>query len=393
MTVRKQKKICIIATVDYTLDSMFPGFYNLLLSENYSVTAICAETFDGIYSEELRKQGIKVINVPMNRDFSILQDLKCLWKLYNIFRREKFDLIHYSTPKASILAAIAGRLAGGSFLLYTLRGLGYLTVNGIKRVIAKLCERVACCSAHKIIVISKSLKSEAIKEKLLSDQKAEVHGLGSSKGVNIEQFNLDNKVIEDAKKIRQELSIGKDDIVIGYAGRLTEEKGVKELVNAFCELSKKFNDLHLMLIGDQDQRNPLNEDVLVKIKEFNSIHQIDFTNEFSSYLAALDIFVLPSHRDGFGNVIIEASAMQIPVIATDIPGCRDTLVDGITGLLVKHKDTYSLRMAMERLVENPLERKEFGDKGCEWVRKNFDRNIVWERLIGTYGEILSDFKG
>ena len=145
-----------------------------------------------------------------------------------------------------------------------------------------------------------------------------------------------------------------------------------------------------MLIGDQDHRNPLKNDVLGKIAESKSIHQIDFTQELPSYLAALDIFVLPSYREGFGNVIIEASAMHLPVIATDIPGCQDALVDKTTGLLVKSKDVYSLEKALARLIEDPSERERLGNNGFNWIRENFDRRVVWKRLMNVYGEILPD---
>lgn len=388
MTNQKQNKICIITTVDFSLDCLFPDYYHLLLAEGYRVTGICAETLDGSYSDNVRKQSVEVINVPMARHISILQDLKCLWMLFLIFRKEKFDIIHYSTPKASFLAAIAGRLAGGSFLLYTLRGQGYMSVEGLKRSIAKFCEQLACRLAHRVIVISKSLKDEAVREKLLSENKAEVLGSGSSKGVNLEQFSLTPQIKSNSEIIRQELNISKKDIVVGCAGRLTKEKGIHELVEAFRKLSQRFGNLHLILIGDQDHRIPLEDDVLEKIAESRSIHQIDFTQEFPSYLAALDIFVLPSYREGFGNVIIEASAMKLPVIASDIPGCRDTLVDGTTGILIRSKDISSLEKALTTLIENPSERERLGNNGFNWIRDNFDRRVVWEKLLDIYGEIL-----
>lgn len=388
--IKQKKKICIVTTTDYSLDCMFPDFFHLLLAKNYQVTAICAKTLDGSYSDNVRKQAVEVINVPMARQISIMQDLKCLWMLFLIFRKEKFDIIHYSTPKASFLAAIAGRLAGGSFLLYTLRGQGYMSVEGLKGYIAKFCEQIACRLAHRVIVISKSLKDEAVREKLLSENKAEVLGSGSSKGVNLDQFSRKHQVKSNAEIIRQKLNISKEDIAIGCAGRLTEEKGVHELVEAFSKLSQRFDHLHLILIGDQDHRIPLKDDILKKIAESRSIHQIDFTQEFPSYLAALDIFVLPSYREGFGNVIIEASAMQLPVIASDIPGCRDALIDGTTGILVKPKHVPSLREALARLIENPSERERLGNNGFNWIRENFDRRVVWERLMNIYDEIFSD---
>ena len=196
----------------------------MLHSKGFEVVGICAK---GKYCENVRNQGVRVINVPMTRKITIGQDLKCLWLLYRIFIHEKFDIIHYSTPKASLLACIAGRLAGGSALLYTLRGLGYYTFGGLKKRLAKWCENIVCISSHKIIAISPSLKKEAVKEHIISSHRMQVLGMGSSKGVNPDVFKLDKNTKYNAKKIQNDINANKDSVIIGYAGRLSPEKGLK----------------------------------------------------------------------------------------------------------------------------------------------------------------------
>jgi len=388
LNTKNNPKICVITTIDASLDGLFPGFYPLLISKGYDVVGICADTSDGLRSENVRKQGVRVINVPMTREFTIWQDIKCLWALCRIFKKERFDIIHYSTPKASLLAAIAGHIAGASLLLYTLRGLGYSAVNGTKRFMSRWCEKIACLAADRVIAISKSLATEAVREKLLPKNRIEVLGSGSSKGVNLEEFNLNEITRTEAKKIRQKLNITDNTIVIGYAGRLTEEKGINELLEAFRFLCHEYVDLFLLLIGDQDARNPLKEKTVELIEKNKRICITGRMNSIPGYLAAVDIFVLPSYREGFGNVIIEASAMQRPVIATDIPGCRDGLVDGDTGYLVKPYDANSLYQSLKKLVCDPSERIRLGLNGEKWVTKHFDRKIVWARLISVYEQML-----
>ena len=383
--MRKKPKICIVTTIDSSLDKLFPDFYPLLRDKDYEVVGICA---DGPYVENIRRQGVRVITVPMTREFTPIQDLKCLWLLYRIFKQEKFDIIHYSTPKAALLSAIVGRLARCPALIYTLRGLGYTAFSGLKRLIAKSCEKIACRCAYYVIAISNSLKDEAVEEKLLQANQIKVLGAGSSKGVNLDQFQLNEKTITEAKKIRQDLSISSGDIAIGYAGRLTGEKGIIELMQAFGHICKNNHKVHIILVGDQDQRNPLPGQTFAEIKKHERIHTIPFKENVATYIAAMDILVLASYREGFGNTLIEASAMQRPVIATDIIGCRDAVLNGTTGILVQPRNVVSLEKALNELIENPSERIEMGRNGKQWVTENFDRKLVWNRLTKVYEQML-----
>jgi glycosyltransferase involved in cell wall biosynthesis len=378
-------KICIIVTVDISLDKLFPGFYPLLLAKGYEVVGICA---DGPFTDDVCRQGVRVINIPMTRGFTPLKDLKCLWQLYAIFRQEHFDIIHYSTPKAALLSAIAGRLARCPILIYTLRGLGYNAFSGLKKLVGKFCEKIACHCAHYVIVISNSLREEVIREKLLPANRAHVLGAGSSKGVNINEFQLNVKTLFEAQKIRLRLGIDTNDIVVGYAGRMTLEKGISELIEAFRSIRQNNCRVHLLLVGDQDQRNPLPHNIVALINSEKGVQTAPFSENVASYIVAMDILVLPSYREGFGNILIEASALDRPVIATDIPGCRDAVIDGTTGLLIAPHDAKSLEKALLELIASASKRKEMGRNGRAWVEKNFDRNLVWARLINVYGQLL-----
>ena len=378
--------VCIITTVDSSMYVLFPDLFPLLQKKGFAVTAICA---DGPWLEKVRAQGIRVIVVPMKRDFAVASDLKCLWKLYRIFKREKFDLIHYNTPKAALLAGLAGRMVGCRALLYTLRGLGYTAFGGLKREVGKLCEKAACRCAHNVIAISNSLKTEAVREGLLAADRIKVLGAGSSRGVDLEKFRINNRTMTAAKNIRQQLGIGESDVVIGYAGRMTEEKGIIELAKAFMNLKAVHSNLHLIMMGHLDQRKPLEAENRELLERSQGIHLLSFKDNVSDYLAAMDILVLPSYREGFGNSLIEASAMGLPVVATDIIGCRDAVINGKTGILVNPREIKCLEDALAWLIDSPASRKTLGENGRQWVTNNFDRRTVWARLIEVYEQKLA----
>lgn len=385
----KKPKLCVITTVDSSLDVLFPDFYPLLLSKGYEVVGICA---NGAFVANLHKQGVRVIPVPITRTFTPIQDLKCLWMIYKIFRREQFDLIHYSTPKASVLAAIAGHLACCPNLLFTLRGLGYCAFSGWKRVVGKFCEKIACRWAHYVVVIGPSLKDKAVQEKLLPANRMNVLGMGSSKGVNLEQFQMNEQTIAQSKRIRQNLGINTDGVVIGYAGRLTPDKNIEGLLEAFCNIYSNNKNVYMLLVGTQDQRNPLSDKATAIIKAHPQIHTIPWQEEVSYCMGAMDILVLPSssYREGFGNVLIEASAMEKAVITTSLSGARSAVLDGITGIIINSPDAMSIETALNRLIGNSVMRIEMGKSGRQWVTENFDRNIVWDRLIEVYERMLTN---
>jgi len=381
----RKPKICIVTTVDVSLDVLFPGFYPLLLAEGFEVVAVSA---DGPHLGNVRRQGVRTIAVPMARTINLTKDLKCLWVLYRIFKKERFDIIHYSTMKASLLSAIAGRLAGRSALLWTIRGLLYPSFRGVKRWVVKSCDWVAGWCADCVIAISPSLKEEVIKEGILPASRIRVLGVGSSRGVNIEKFSPSEIIKSNAQKIRGELGIKQADFVIGYAGRMSPEKGIGELVAAFFNIMKSFRNIHLLLVGDQDDRFPLGREILEEIRRESRIHTVGFVKNVEDYIAAMDMLAMPTYRDGFGNVLIEASALGKPVIGSDIPGCRDALVDGVTGYYARPGDVVSLETAIRRLLEDSSRRKEMGKAGRQWVVANFDRTKVWQRLILVYAELI-----
>ncbi len=363
---------------------MFPGLFSRLIRRGWRVTGISA---DGPMLDRVREQGIDVRTVPMRRDFSPRQDLACLLAMVRLFCRKRFDLIHYNTPKAALLASIAGRLAGRARLLYTCRGLGYSSYRGWQRRLGWLAEWIACRLAHRVVAISPSLREEMIRAGLALRRRVEVLGSGSSRGVDVEAFSRGSNG-RDRKEFRESLGIGDSDLVIGYAGRLAQEKGIELLLKVFSRLGREHSGLHLVLVGHVDQRLPLSDDVSRCLHSHPRMHVLPFTDELCRVLRALDVFVLISEREGFGNALIEASAVALPVIGSDIPGCRDAVVPGVTGLLVRPNDEAELTQALRRLITCAAERRRMGEAGRQWVQTHFDRREVWSRLMHVYEQML-----
>lgn len=386
---QKKHKIAIITTLGQSLDVLYPDFYPLLIDSGFDIVGICS--FDG-FEQNVSKQGVRVVNIPMARTVNPLSDIICFIKMYNLFRKEKFDIINYSTAKASVLAAIAGKFARTSKLIYTMRGTLYPSMTGVKRFLAKFSEKIIMGCADYIIAISPSLMQSAISDGMTKPNKIEVFGSGSSKGVNTEIFQPNSENISKGCEIRKKLGILDNDIVIGYVGRLATEKGIYELYDAFKDLKKDYSNIHLLIVGDQDGRCPIDNKIFNEIKSDKCIHMVGRMpyNSMNIYYAAMDIFVLASYREGFGNVIIEASAMSKPVITTNIVGCKDAVKDGITGILVNVRDSNSIRFALDKLIKNSDLRISMGNNGRQWIVKDFDRKNIWRQLIDVYKRMLNN---
>lgn len=382
------KKIAISITVGLSLDCLHPDFYPALQARGYDVHGICS---NDAFVENVRKQGVYVHTIEMKRGFSLLGDLVALIRLCRLFHAEQYDLVHYSTPKAAFLTALASRIASPrTKRLATIRGLVFTGYEGYRRWILKTCDKIAYRLADYVISISPSLREEAVQEDILPRKRMHVLGSGSSKGVNLDKFQRSRAVLDAANKIRMQHDIPMCAFVIGYAGRLAPEKGIKELVESFFQLEQAYDNLYMLLVGDEDERTPLANELSNSLRTHDRIIMPGFTNELQNYIAVMDVLVLPSYREGFGNVLIEASAMAVPVIGTDIPGIRDAVQAGRTGLLVPAKDITALKNAIHNMITDCQMRRAMAAAGEKWVKKVFDRNIVWNRLFNLYDDLLSD---
>jgi glycosyltransferase involved in cell wall biosynthesis len=317
-------------------------------------------------------QGVEAVAIPMTREIAPLADFVSLVRLWQLLRKLKPDLTEFSTPKAGLLGTVAAMLAGVPLRIYMLRGLKLEASSGYKRRILWLAERAASACAHVVLCNSASLRAEALTQGVAPAAKLQLLGLGSSNGVDVDRFS------PGPDQLRERLGIPHADPVIGFVGRLTRDKGLPELIEAFETILKTEPVAHLLLVGWFDaSEDALSDALRHHIESHPRIHSTGFVNDTAPYYRAMDMLVLPTWREGFPNVALEAAATEIPVITTLSTGSRDAVVPEVTGLLIPPGYPEAISEAVVKLLRNPELRRRMGQAGRAWVLEHFvDRRVL-----------------
>ncbi len=334
--------------------------------------------------------GVTTHIVPIERYPSPVRDLMSMLRIWWYLVRHRFDLIHVSTPKAAVLGAVAARLSGHRRIVYLLRGRAYENMRGWRRRFMDAMEWLTCRCSTCVIPICRELGEVVVREGLCPADRVSMVGAGSSGGVDLDIFRATPDVTEAARALRQSLGIDASDFVILFVGRLRREKGVNELVEAFLALTPRYPHLRLLLLGRYEEADPLKPEVRESIETHARIHVLPWRRDPAVVYAAADVHVLPSYREGFGNVAIEAAAMELPVVASDIMGCREAVENGQTGLLVPPENPAALAQAIERLVGDEGLRRAMGRNGRERVERLFRAESVAQGMLDRFLEVLSD---
>lgn len=366
------KKICYVVTIPGTIESFFVPQLKCLSENGYSVTVVCA------YSDSLQIQlGGKVIfhSIDIPRGISFAGSVKAIQELTAFFKLEQFDLIQYSTPNAAFYASIAAKAVGCKVRNYHLMGLRYLGAHGIGRMILKTLEKIACYNSTSIECVSKSNVQMGIREGLFPPDKVTVVWNGSSGGIDLERFDFAKRQ-QWRSEVREELGYNNSDFVYGFVGRITRDKGINELLEAYFSLH---TDAKLFLIGRTEDVQTLNAELLEKARKHANIQFHDSVTDIERYFAALDVLLLPSYREGFGNVIIEAGAMGTPAIVSDIPGPTDAIDRDKTALVVPVKDAVALAEAMKQI--RSMDYIAMGQYAAQFAKEKFDSNVLCEKIL------------
>ena len=378
------KKICFITTISGTLKSfVLPTAKYIHDHTDWDISFICN------YNEDFKNilpEYIHYLPVKMTRGIS-LSGFKSLIEIIKIFKREKFDLIQYSTPNASLYASIAGWLTKIPVRLYCQWGMVFVGFEGIKRKIFKMVEKLVCILSTYIEPDSRSNLNFSIKEGLYPKEKGSVVWNGSACGVNLEKFNI-NKKETYRNEIRKQLNINDTDFVFGFVGRITRDKGVNELFSAFKDLCQNNQNVKIMMVGYLDADQTINKELFEWAKTCNKIIFTGYTNVVEQYLSAMDTYILPSYREGFGMGVIEAQAMGVPVIVTDIPGPIDAMLDNKTGLIVPKKDIIALQNAMQKMISDEAFAMDCGKRAINHVQQNFEQQKLFEQILKDRKKLL-----
>lgn len=384
----KPKKICIITTVSITIKSFALETAKHLYNEcGYDVTFICDN--DDAFAESL-PEYLHYIPVPMSRgiDFS---GFVSVFKLYRIFREQKFDLVQYSTPNASCYASIAAFFARVPKRMYAQWGIRYAGLSGMSRRIFKFLEKMVCTLSTDIRAVSHLNKAFAVSEKLYKADKAIVVGNGGTIGVDMNVFDINTKN-KWKNEIRSKYGFSDEDFVYGFSGRVSADKGCGELLAAFKKVSERNINAKLLVVGAFEEDGRIDTDVLSWAKESENVvfaGRID-KSEMRMYYSAMDILVHPTYREGFGMVIQEAGALAIPVITTKIPGASEVMEDGVSCYLVEPRSKEKLEKMMLQCYSDKADVENKGRAAYDRTARLYDRSIMLENLKNDYTELLEN---
>lgn len=352
-----KSKLFITTTAARTL-SFFRG-QTKLWNEVFDVCAISSEKEKLI--DFAQTEGIRYCYMPMHREISLISDVCCLIHFIWLFIKERPYVVHGNTPKASMLSMVAAWLTRRPVRIYMCHGLRYQTTTGNLRRILMFMEKLSCFCATHVICVSEGVRKQLVVDGLCKEGKGKVVGYGTAGGIDVDYFARES--ISGISDKRAELEIPQDDFVFSFVGRIVKDKGINELVAAFDKLSQEYH-VSLILVGPQENDlDPIKQETEKTIKNNKQIHAVGRQNDVRPYLAACDAFVLPSYREGVGMVLLEANAMGVPCIASDIIGCNDVVTEGVNGELVQPRNVEALYQKMKNWVEHRERVTEFA-KGC-----------------------------
>ena len=332
--------------------------------------------------EYCQRENCRPLNVTIAREISIRQDIKTLFALIRLFRKEKPDIVNVGTPKMGLLGMMSAWLCRVPKRIYTCRGFRYESEKGKTRTILKATERIAGFCARQIICISPSLKELAVKDKIFKEKKCVVINKGSSNGVDLSMFDV-NCISKDEQQIlRQKLGI-QNDFVFGFLGRIRDDKGINELFESFEKVYQTNNQCKLLVVGPWDEEHIKDKELHAKVTSHPGVILPGRTDDVPLFLSIMDVFIMTTWREGFGNVYIQAAAMGIPVIGSDVTGSKSAVSANYNGLLVNPHDISDISLAMFTMLKDLELRTEYGKNGIKWAQ-NFKSEIIWEGMDKLY---------
>ena len=384
-----QIKTCHITTVDITVRFIILNFLRFLQKENYKVSVVCSP---GKRSFLFEKEGFAFHGVKMTRKITPVRDFISLLKLFLYFKKEKFTIVHTYTPKAGILGRIAARLAGVPIVVHTSFGFYIgLQMSSRTRKLILFAEKIASYFCDLVLSQNKEDIEMVVREKIINPKKIKL----STYGIDIARFNPLNFSQDFIDRKKKELNIKEDQKVIGMVGRFVKEKGYLDIFRAFRIVKNKNPNTILLLVAplDKEKNDALNYSIFKDYgieNEMVLLGQEGEINNIEEIYPLMDIFVLPSYREGFPYSIMEASASGKPVVTTNIRGCREAVENGVTGVLIPPEDPDKLAQSLIYLLDNQEKSEKLGRNGRKKAEKEFDEKIVFERIKKEYQRLIKE---
>lgn len=353
------------------------------MSRHFEVLAVSSP--GQVLEEVSQAEGVRTAPVSMSRAITPVHDMKALWQLYRLFKKEHPAIVHTHTPKAGLLGMMAARMAGVPVRLHTVAGLPLIENKGLRRKILEWAEKLTYSCATRVYPNSGNLATFLVQQNLCKPRKLQVLGNGSSNGIDTSYFQVNEQLVAKAATLRQNMGWQASDFVFVFVGRLVKDKGLQELVTAFITLKENYQDLKLLLVGPYEaDLDPLSPATLDIIQTDKDIIQVDFQHDIRPWLLLSQALVFPSYREGFPNVPMQAGCFHLPAIVTNINGCNEIIRHENNGLIVPVKDTEALRHAMERLLTEPLLYESLKAKARTAILERYDQQYFWQRLLQEY---------
>ena len=376
------KKLIRISTVPISLEKLLEnqlGFMN----QFYDVTAISSD--EERVTEFGKNQEVETYYIELTRKIRLKKDLKAVIKLYKYLKKEKPDIVHSHTPKAGIVGMLASYLANIPIRLHTVAGLPLLETTGLKRKILNFVEKLTYKCATNVYPNSNGLKNIILDKKFTNKEKLKVIGNGSSNGIDTSYFDPKLFSINDNEDLKTNLGIKNTDFVFIFVGRIVSDKGMNELVSAFEKLSIENKKVKLLLVGPfEEELDPLEKYTKHLINNNRNIISVGYQNDVRPYFSISDCLVFPSYREGFPNVVMQAGAMGLPTIVSDINGCNEIIENNINGLVIKVKNVHTIYDAMINLTSDKLLFNKLRLNSRDKIRINYERKSYWNLLLNEY---------
>ena len=385
MTSKPPPLLVHVTSVPLVLWSFFAGQIAFMKRQGFVVRAISSP---GEYLDRFAvREEIDVDAIEMPRRVTPVQDLISLWRMFRKLRELRPTIVHAHNPKGGLIGITAAFLARISGRVYTIHGLPYMTATGMRRRLLYWSERITCRLAQRVLCVSNSIREIAIADKLCAANKIAVLANGTCNGIDADgRFNRERQRKNQPQEpsLREPLGIPANAVVMGFVGRIVRDKGLVELVTAWQQLREDFPDLHWLVAGTFEPQDPLPADIEQTLRSDDRIHLLGMLLDPIPAYLAMDLCVLPTYREGFPYVPIEAAAMGLPVVATRVPGCIDAVVDGHTGTLVPSHDAVSLGQAIQEYVRFSALREKHGQAGRARVLSQFQPAQIWAALLNEY---------
>lgn len=384
-------KLIRITTVPISLKTLLKGQHRFMTQQGFDVLGVSSSGKE--LQDVAQNENVCVAALEMTRTISPINDLKSLWEFYKLCKRERPTIVHSHTPKAGIVGMLGAKLAGVPVRLHTVAGLPLMEATGTKRSLLDFVEKLTYRCATKVYPNSTGLYDFILANNYTKKEKLKVIANGSSNGIDTHYF--DPALFSEVQKLelKQSLLLQPNDFVFVFVGRLVGDKGINELISGFTHLKPETLSLKLLLVGAlESELDPLQAETLEEIENNPSIISVGFQSDVRPYFAISDCLVFPSYREGFPNVVMQAGAMGLPSIVTDINGCNEIIIEGENGTIIPVKNAAAIVQAMQKMCSDIAYYNQLRQNARRMIQSRYEQRVVWDALLEEYKRLLLEIE-